>query len=210
MEDYKELVQEQFDAQKESLQDQLDNYKDHEDQMIAKQVDAIQQRAANWQTDLNNLQSYVNSYNAMLSSLGEAGATVSSVQSTTKTSSSKKKTSVAKHAKGVASIKADEVAKVGEDPNYQELVVGSKLNGTLMNLPTGSGVVNAQSTKTLSGLLNTLGSTLGLSNYSTVNSSNTKSTNINISNLNVTSNNGEELVTYLQNFGMQMTQESYA
>ena len=209
--DYKDQVQEQYDAQKQMLQDQLDNYKDHEDELIAKQVEAITAESANWQTRLNNLQSFVNSYNAMLASLGEAGASVSSSykasKATSKSSSSKKSTK--KHASGVASIASDETALVGDSPN-QELVVGSKINGSIMNLPKGSGVVNAQSTKTLAGLINTLGSTLGVGNYNTVNTANTRSTSITISNLNVSSENGEELVNYLQNFGMQMTQDAYA
>ena len=209
--DYKDQVQEQYDAQKQILQDQLDNYKDHEDELIAKQVEAITAESANWQTRLNNLQSFVNSYNAMLASLGEAGASVSSsykASTATSTSSSSKK-STKKHASGVASIASDETALVGDSPN-QELVVGSKINGSIMNLPKGSGVVNAQSTKTLAGLINTLGSTLGVGNYNTVNTANTRSTSITISNLNVSSENGEELVNYLQNFGMQMTQDAYA
>ena len=211
MNDYKDQVQEQYDAQKQILQDQLDNYKDHEDELIAKQVEAITAESANWQTRLNNLQSFVNSYNAMLASLGEAGASVSSSykgSTATSTSSSSKK-STKKHASGVASIASDETALVGDSPN-QELVVGSKINGSIMNLPKGSGVVNAQSTKTLAGLINTLGSTLGVGNYNTVNTANTRSTSITISNLNVSSENGEELVNYLQNFGMQMTQDAYA
>lgn len=59
------------------------------------------------------------------------------------------------YASGTPSVKEDEVAFVGDTPNT-ELVVGSKLNGTPINLQKGSGVVNAKSTKTLSGLLNGL------------------------------------------------------
>ena len=61
------------------------------------------------------------------------------------------------HANGVGSIKDDEIAIVGENPN-QEIVIGSKLNnGELMSLNKGSGVVNADSSSTLAGMLNQVG-----------------------------------------------------
>ena len=61
------------------------------------------------------------------------------------------------HANGVGSIKDDELAIVGENPN-QEIVIGSKLNnGELMSLNKGSGVVNADSSSTLAGMLNQVG-----------------------------------------------------
>ena len=62
-----------------------------------------------------------------------------------------------KHANGISSIKQDELAIVGENPN-QEIVIGSKINnGELMNLGKGTGVVNADSSKTLAGMLNQVG-----------------------------------------------------
>ena len=61
------------------------------------------------------------------------------------------------HASGVASIKDDELAVVGENPN-KEIVVGSRINnGTLMSLGRGTGVINAKSTRTLAGLVNSIG-----------------------------------------------------
>ena len=61
------------------------------------------------------------------------------------------------HADGVSSVKDDEIAVVGENPN-KEIVVGSKLNnGQLMSLNKGDGVVNASSSNTLAGMLNQLG-----------------------------------------------------
>lgn len=59
------------------------------------------------------------------------------------------------YASGTPSVKENEVAIVGDAPN-SELVIGSKLNGTPINLQKGSGVVNAKSTKTIAGLLNNL------------------------------------------------------
>ena len=61
------------------------------------------------------------------------------------------------HANGVASIGSDELAIVGENPN-KEIVVGSRVNnGTLMSLNRGTGVINAKSTRTLAGLVNSIG-----------------------------------------------------
>lgn len=68
------------------------------------------------------------------------------------------------YASGTSSVKEDEVAIVGDAPN-SELVIGSKLNGTPINLQKGSGVVNAKSTKTIAGLLNNL-SNLSANNIS--------------------------------------------
>ena len=65
-------------------------------------------------------------------------------------------------ATGSSSIADDQVALVGDNPNNNELVIGSKLNGTMMNLKKGSGVVNAQSTNTLAGILNTIGNRVNL------------------------------------------------
>ena len=64
---------------------------------------------------------------------------------------------IKKLASGTPSIKQDEIAIVGENPN-QEIVIGSKINnGELMNLGKGTGVVNADSSKTLAGMLNQVG-----------------------------------------------------
>ena len=61
------------------------------------------------------------------------------------------------HASGASSIPDDEIAIVGENPN-QEIVIGSKINnGKLMSLNKGTGVVNAQSSTTLAGMLNQVG-----------------------------------------------------
>ena len=66
-------------------------------------------------------------------------------------------TKVYSYASGTSSVPADEIAIVGENPN-QEIVIGSKLNnGELMSLNKGSGVVNADSSSTLAGMLNQVG-----------------------------------------------------
>lgn len=103
-----------------------------------------------------------------------------------------------RHASGVANIEKNEFAVVGENPN-KEIVLGSQLNnGVMMGLEKGSGVVNAQSTNTLAGILNTLGS-------SNVNAKQTRLASdgqvINIQNITLPNvNNGEDFVKYLQNF----------
>jgi hypothetical protein len=63
---------------------------------------------------------------------------------------------VKKKASGDASISSSGIYLVGDSPNT-ELVIGSKLNGIPMNIPQGTGVVNAKSTKTLAGMLNSMG-----------------------------------------------------
>ena len=180
----------------------VSGYKEHEDEMIKAQAKALLKEQANWQLRLFNLKTFVAAYNSLINSLG--GTSVISTSSTS--------TTATKHASGIANIKSDEVAMVGDSPN-NELVIGSKLNGIPMSLSSGSGVVNAKSTNTLAGVLNSIGQLTrsaftGSTNTATTNTS--QSTNINISNLNVQSENGEELVNYLQNFGMQMTQEAFA
>lgn len=124
-----------------------------------------------------------------------------------KTSEWYKKNYGGKKAAGDSYIKEDGVYLVGDNPN-QELVLGSKINGSLMNLTKGSGVVNATSTNTLAGILNQLGS-MG----SVVNTSNTsnKNTTISIGNISLPNvSNGKDFVDYLQNFSLQMTQEAFA
>lgn len=69
----------------------------------------------------------------------------------------RKRAGVKTHANGTPSVKSDEIAVVGENPN-KEIVIGSKINnGELMNLGKGTGVVNADSSKTLAGMLNQVG-----------------------------------------------------
>ena len=66
-------------------------------------------------------------------------------------------TNVTRYASGTGSIKDDEIAVVGENPN-KEIVLGSKINnGELMSLGKGTGIVNADSSKTLAGMLNQVG-----------------------------------------------------
>lgn len=113
------------------------------------------------------------------------------------------------YASGVAEVKDDQWAITGENPN-KEIVLGSKLNnGTMTKIGKKGGVINAKGT-TLAGLFNSLSSNNLNGKYgsnSTNNNSNV--TNINIANLNVDTQDGEGLVSYLQNFSLDMTQRAY-
>ena len=172
MEEYRDKVQEEYDARVEALQAELDAFKeglqqekDIEDERLYNQALGMEERANIYKQELTNLKSYINQANAMLTQLGNAGAQVDfAFEPLTKSRSLGTKSSsnvqVAARASGDASFKGNEIALVGESPNT-ELVLGSRINqsvnsGTLMNLAKGSGVVNAESTSTLAGLLNTL------------------------------------------------------
>lgn len=194
MEEYSNRVQEQYEKQIEALQTELDTFKegyqkaeDLENAKLAASVLAANEEAAVWQTRLENLANAVSEYNRLIAMIGEEGATTSSayqvVQAQAQTSShvAEADASIATRASGDASFKNDEIALVGESPNA-ELVIGSRLNqsvnsGTLMHLAKGSGVVNAESTQTLAGLLN------GLSTPSIANSNRSVQQNFNFGTL---------------------------
>lgn len=101
-------------------------------------------------------------------------------------------------ATGTPSIKSNQLALVGDAPN-RELVIGSKLNGQLMNLSKGDGVVNARSTRTLAGILNNLSR---INNTNLIpNLSTTNGQCINIQNITLPQvKNGQDFVNYLKNF----------
>ena len=143
------------------------------------------------------------------STAGEAFKKMSEMQRAYK---SKKFDMLPYYAKGISEVKDNQLAITGENPN-KELVIGSKLNGSLTKLSKGSGVVNAKSTKTLAGLINSLGSlalnSLGEPNLNETSSHN-QSTSISIGNIslpNVT--NGQDFVDFMQNFNNDMIQKSY-
>ena len=146
-----------------------------------------------------------------MSQLASVEGAISSTEAKSKAVSAKiSKAKANKHADGITSIKSDEIGIVGDSPNT-EMVVGSKLNGVPMNLSKGDGVVNAKSTNTLAGILNTIG-TLNKNNLGTLNTTNQNSnSSINIGTINLPSvKDGKGLVDYLQNFANDMTQQSFA
>lgn len=234
LEDYYDQVQEANDeaeealeAHNEAIEEQyekaIEDFDLYAEMLNNGQLAQIESENANWATRLTNLAQFVNSYNAMLAELGNEGATVSpsasfsggsSSKSSSKTTSGSttkykmkkaKVLDVKKHASGVSSISDDELALVGDSPN-QELVIGSKLNGVPLTLTSGSGVVNAKSTKSLAGLLNSIPN-LG-NNYNTTNNNSQHSIHIDTINLPQVQN-GNDFVDYLQNFNVDMTANAY-
>ena len=184
MEEYYDQVQEQYEAQIELLQNELDAFKEGfqqqenlENARLAAQVLGMNERKDLYEEELKNLKDYINEVNRMLLSLGEAGAEVD-FSYTPITGYHKGIAEVAAvdvgvqaRSSGDASFGKDEIALVGESPNA-ELLLGSKVNtiggGKLMHLQKGTGIVNAESTATLAGLLNGLGNPSNVSNNRTM------------------------------------------
>jgi chromosome segregation ATPase len=143
--------------------------------------------------------------------------TTTSKKPTTKkttTSNKKKTTKVTKKKKkytGDPSISQNGIYLVGDKPS-QELVIGSKLNGVPLNLDKGTGVVNAKSTSTLAGMLNTLSSdkehigTLN-KNTSTTNNDNLSIGSVTVSGANI--NDGESFVASLKTLKQEALQRAY-
>ena len=171
LEEYYDRVEEQYEAQIEALQEELDAFKegyqkseDLDNARLAAEVLAANEEASIWQQRLENLASAITEYNRLMELMGEGGAASSGfsagLASYNKISQVGEVDNVISRASGDKSFANDEVALVGESPNA-ELVLGSKLNhsvnsGKLIHLTKGSGVVNAESTQTLAGLLNGL------------------------------------------------------
>ena len=181
MKDYYDRVEEQYEKQIEALQSQLDAFKegcqkaeDLENAKLAATVMAANEEAAVWQQRLENLADAITEYNRLLSLMGEAGVGAESTFSagtasfTPSSNVNGVNQTIQTRAKGDSSFAKDEIALVGESPNA-ELVLGSRLNnsvnsGDLVHLSRGSGVVNAESTSTLAGLLNGLSKPTNVAN----------------------------------------------
>ena len=172
MEEYYEQVEENYEKQIEALQNELDAFKegmqkeeDLENARLAAQVLGMNERKDLYEEELENLKNYINEVNRMLASLGEAGVSVDYSYSpitgyhTGTAEVAAVDASISTRASGDASFKENSVALVGESPNT-ELLLGAKINslggGELMHLHKGTGIVNAESTSTLAGLLNGL------------------------------------------------------
>jgi DNA repair exonuclease SbcCD ATPase subunit len=170
LEQYKEETQARYEEQIDNLQKQLDTFKegyqkaeDLENARLTAEVMASNEEASVWQKRLENLSFAISQYNALLSQLGKGGK----VSSKFKPSNIKANLSaqvagidsaLTARASGDANFKRNEIALVGESPNT-EMIIGSQLNqsingGKLLHLAKGSGIVNAESTSTLAGLLN--------------------------------------------------------
>lgn len=115
-----------------------------------------------------------------------------------------------KKATGDASIKQNGIYLVGDSPNT-ELVIGSKLNGVPMNLQQGTGVVNAKSTRTLAGMLNSIGmmkkNDIGTLNKTTNNNDNFSIGNVTVNGAKI--NDGKSFANELLNLKAEMLQSAY-
>ena len=129
----------------------------------------------------------------------------------TTASNKKKVTNKKKKYTGDPSISQNGIYLVGDKPS-QELVIGSKLNGVPLNLDKGTGIVNAKSTSTLAGMLNTLSSdkehigTLN-KNTSTTNNDNLSIGSVTVSGANI--NDGESFVASLKTLKQEALQRAY-
>jgi len=159
LQDHEANVKAQYEAQITNYQTLLDTFKTQSQLLLNDQATTANGELTTWQQRLQNVMDFVNQYNATLAQLGKAGKTVSittvSKTVTAATASAAKTTTATKKATGDASINSDGIYLVGDSPNT-ELVIGNKINGSLMSLKNDDGVVNAKSTKTFAGLLNML------------------------------------------------------
>ena len=181
LEKHRDAVEKEYEKQIEALQEELDAFKKGAEQQekieearLAAQVLGINSEAELFKISLENAKKYVDAYNNIMKAkgaldskgkfqAGEGGGSASAdfqQAQTPSMSSNVGNVSTQLRASGDASFRNDEVALVGESPNA-ELVLGANLNrsvnsGTLVHLAKGSGVVNAESTATLAGLLNSI------------------------------------------------------
>ena len=127
-------------------------------------------------------------------------------KSTTTSKNSKKKKAI-----GDRYIDENGMYLLGDNPNQNELVIGSRLNGAVgVNLNQGSGVVPHTLTSALMDMAEEYqrGNSNGVLNGTT---NNNKSTSISIGNISLPSvQDGNAFVDYLQNFSLDMTQAAYS
>lgn len=171
MEEYQAEVERQYEQQIDALQEQLDTFKegyqkteDLENAKLATAVLTANQEAKIWEVRLENLGQFIDAYNKLMGQLDTKDGVFNpkSLYNPT-TASFNPSTSIGNvdsnikaRSSGDAYFAKDEIALVGESPNT-ELVLGSKINtsgGKFLHLSKGSGVVNAESTRTLAGILN--------------------------------------------------------
>lgn len=171
MEEYRDRVEEEYDAQIEALEEyrdqveemydnMLENYEEHVKQMLEKFDEFNKGNEEKYGKAIEDLRAFIAEWNALIGSMssidGSLGAMTSGLISLKGHSSGAAE--IGSYASGnSSSVRDDEIALVGESPNT-EMLIGSKVNtGVVARLHKGSGVVNAQSTKTLAGILNSLG-----------------------------------------------------
>jgi TP901 family phage tail tape measure protein len=164
LKEYREKVAEEYDAEIEIMDNYIENfnemvneYDQKQNRLALLQVAGAESEKQVWMMRLENLREFVNDYNRLKDEM-DNGSTNNKVEASFKSHSPSM--AVGKKATGDSSIAKDGMYLVGDDPNNQEIAIGSKLNGSLLSLSKGDGVVNAESTKTVAGLLNSIGGTL--------------------------------------------------
>ena len=219
LKDQNDKLEDELEAHYDELEEQYEkaynDFKNYADKALEGQITVVENENSVWATRINNLANFVNQYNSILAKLGDTGSTNNSGSKSTingTKSNGSRRISGATRASGDAYVSSDQLSVVGEDPN-KEIVIGSKLNnGYLTKLSKGSGVVNATSTKTLAGLLNSLG-TLGSNSLNNLNPNNTSnnSQSITIGNISLPQvKDGQDFINYLQNFSVDMTTKAFA
>lgn len=229
LEDYKDQVEEYYENQIE----QLEEYKEYLEEYYEAQIEALkaEKEAVNetleegvanqqeyWDKMKEQLQSFVEEWNALVGemtfpNISGSGISLSAVGGKISASMGGKSTGdnkVSAYASGKGSISDSEIAVVGENPKYRELVIGSKLNndqGVVMNLKRGSGVVNAGTTSTLASIFNSLN---GQKSVGQPVSNSNQSMSIQIGSINLPEvKDGQGFIDYLQNFSADITQQSF-
>ena len=211
LEEYKEYLEEYYEAQIEALKAEKDAVNETLEEGVANQQEY-------WDKMKEQLQSFVEEWNALVGemtfpNISGSGINLSAVGGKITASMGGKSTGdnkVSAYASGKSSIGDSEIAVVGENPKYRELVIGSKLNndqGVVMNLKRGSGVVNAGTTNTLASIFNSLNGQKSVGQP--VNNS-SQSMSIQIGSINLPEvKDGQGFVDYLQNFSADITQQSF-
>lgn len=211
LEEYKEYLEEYYEAQIEALKAEKDAVNETLEEGVANQQEY-------WDKMKEQLQSFVEEWNALVGemtfpNISGSGISLSAVGGKISASMNGKSTGdnkVSAYASGKGSIGDSEIAVVGENPKYRELVIGSKLNndqGVVMNLKRGSGVVNAGTTNTLASIFTSLNGQKSVGQP--VNNSN-QSMSIQIGSINLPEvKDGQGFIDYLQNFSADITQQSF-
>lgn len=224
-----ENLKEQKEATKELLENGVKDQKEYEDKMLAQLGNFV----ADWNATVGAMSfpdisgSGIDVGNISVSQKSSGGSstkttkttTVTKPKTTTRPKSTKSKDKnihvkggrIMAYASGTNSIKDNEIALVGDNPKYRELVIGSKLNndqGALMRLSSGSGVVNADSTKTLASIFNSLSGQINSAPFA--NNGVNNGTTISIGSISLPEvKDGQGFVDYMQHFSTDITQQSF-
>lgn len=219
----------QKEATKELLENGVKDQKEYEDKMLAQLGNFV----ADWNATVGAMSfpdisgSGIDIGKISVSQTSSGGSSTKTTKTTTvtkpKTTTPSKSTKskdknihvkggrIMAYASGTNSIKDNEIALVGDNPKYRELVIGSKLNndqGTLMRLSSGSGVVNADSTKTLASIFNSLSGQINSAPFA--NNGVNNGTTISIGSISLPEvKDGQGFVDYMQHFSTDITQQSF-